>query len=146
MKLRLVTALLAAALAGHASALEFRSVKETGVSLYDAPSLTAKRLFVVSRYYPVEVLSQQKEWARVRDASGGVAWIPAAALSVQRMLLVTAPEAAVHRAASAGAPLAYRLPKNAVVELTGQVEGGWAPVRHRDGAAGFVRIGEVWGL
>ena len=68
-------------LAHSAAALEFRSVKETGVALYEAPALTSKKLFVVSRYYPVEVLSSQKEWSRVRDATGGIAWIPAAALS-----------------------------------------------------------------
>ncbi|WP_230369385.1 SH3 domain-containing protein [Paludibacterium denitrificans] len=43
------------------------------MALYEAPALTATKLFVVSRYYPVEVISRQKEWARVRDASGAIA-------------------------------------------------------------------------
>jgi SH3-like domain-containing protein len=76
-----VTAMLAGLMSLPAQALEFRSVKETGVALYEAPALSAKKLFVVSRYYPVEVLSSQKEWSRVRDATGGIAWIPLAALS-----------------------------------------------------------------
>ncbi|MCP9758279.1 SH3 domain-containing protein [Aquitalea sp. S1-19] len=142
----LAALVLAACAAAPAFALEFRSVKETGVSLYDAPALNAKKLFVVSRYYPVEVLATQKEWARVRDASGGIAWIPAAALSVQRMLIVTAAQAEVRTSASDSAPLAYRLDKDAVVELLEPAQAGWVRVKHRDGAAGFVRINTLWGV
>lgn len=146
MKLRVALALCLAAMTGQAAALEFRSVKETGVSLYDAPALSANKLFVVSRYYPVEVLTQQKEWARVRDASGGIAWIPAAALSVQRMLLVTAPDVLVRVAPSDGAKALFRVDKDAVLELMVPPSAGWVKVRHRDGSAGFVRITSVWGL
>jgi SH3 domain protein len=142
----LAALVLAASAAAPAFALEFRSVKETGVSLYDAPALNAKKLFVVSRYYPVEVLSTQKEWARVRDASGGIAWIPAAALSVQRMLVVTSAQAEVRVAAADSAAVAYRLDKDAVVELVEAAQAGWVKVKHRDGASGFARINTLWGL
>ena len=49
MKRCLLMLALAAGIAAPAGALEFRSVKETGVALYEAPSLTARKLFVVSR-------------------------------------------------------------------------------------------------
>ncbi|CUA85237.1 MULTISPECIES: SH3 domain-containing protein [Gulbenkiania] len=146
MKRCLLMLALAAGIAAPAGALEFRSVKETGVALYEAPSLTARKLFVVSRYYPVEVLSTQKEWARVRDASGGIAWIPGAALSTQRMLLVTAERAEVRDSAAAGAPLRFVLTRDAVVEMQEEPRAGWVRVRHRDGSSGFARIVDLWGL
>ncbi|OWY37819.1 SH3 domain-containing protein [Xenophilus sp. AP218F] len=133
-------------LAQNANALEFRSVKETGVALYEAPTLSAKKLFVVSRYYPVEVLSSQKEWARVRDATGGIAWIPAAALSKQRWLLVTADKAEVRDRAAADARLLFAVPRDGVVELLEQPQAGWVKVKHRDGSVGYARITDLWGL
>lgn len=142
-------ALLAALLglaAGAAHALEFRSVKDNGALLYEAPALSAKKLFVVSRYYPVEVLSEHQQWARVRDATGSIAWIPGNALSSQRWLLVTAPEAKVRRSAAASAPLSFSVSQDGVLELLAPPKAGWVKVRHRDGTQGYARIDELWGL
>ncbi|QEL54303.1 SH3 domain-containing protein [Chromobacterium paludis] len=146
MKRLALALLLALGAAQAAQALEFRSVKETGVALYEAPSLTAKKLFVVSRYYPVEVLSSQKEWARVRDATGGIAWIPAAALSKQRWLLVTSPQAGVRGQAGESGKLLFTVPKDGVLEMLQPPQDGWVQVRHRDGSIGYARITDLWGL
>jgi SH3-like domain-containing protein len=143
-------ALLAALMLGlagaSAHALEFRSVKDTGVVLYDAPATAAKKLFVVSRYYPVEVLSQHKDWARVRDATGGIAWMQGSALSSQRWLLVTTEQARVRRSAGASAAMSFSVPKDGVLELMAPPKAGWVKVRHPDGAQGYARIDELWGL
>lgn len=148
MKKFLVVSLLLAAglVAPQAHALEFRSVKETGVALYEAPALSAKKLFVVSRYYPVEVLTNQKEWSRVRDATGGIAWIPSAALSTQRMLLVVVDKSEVRTAADPASPLRFIVPRDGVLELLEPPKAGWVKVRHRDGSEGFARISDLWGL
>ncbi|UTH74928.1 SH3 domain-containing protein [Chromobacterium sp. IIBBL 290-4] len=146
MKRLVITLLLALGAAQAAQALEFRSVKETGVALYEAPSLSAKKLFVVSRYFPVEVLSSQKEWARVRDATGGIAWIPSAALSRQRWLLVVSPQAGVRDKAGEDGKLLFSVPKDGVLELQEAPQDGWVKVKHRDGSVGYARITDLWGL
>ncbi|POZ61309.1 SH3 domain-containing protein [Chromobacterium alticapitis] len=146
MKRLALTLLLVLGAVQAAQALEFRSVKETGVALYEAPSLSAKKLFVVSRYYPVEVLQSQKEWARVRDATGGIAWIPSAALSKQRWLLVTSAQAGVRDKAGEDGKLLFSVPKDGVLEMLEPPQNGWLKVRHRDGSAGYARITDFWGL
>ncbi|KIA82169.1 MULTISPECIES: SH3 domain-containing protein [Chromobacterium] len=146
MKRLVITLLLVLGVAQAAQALEFRSVKETGVALYEAPTLTAKKLFVVSRYYPVEVLQSQKEWARVRDATGGIAWIPSAALSKQRWLLVVSAQAGVRDKAGEDGKLLFTVPKDGVVEMQDAPQAGWVKVRHRDGSVGYARITDLWGL
>lgn len=146
MKRLVITLLLVLGVAQAAQALEFRSVKETGVALYEAPTLTAKKLFVVSRYYPVEVLQSQKEWARVRDATGGIAWIPSAALSKQRWLLVVSAQAGVRDKAGEDGKLLFTVPKDGVVEMQEAPQAGWVKVRHRDGSVGYARITDLWGL
>ncbi|MBV8645881.1 SH3 domain-containing protein [Paludibacterium sp.] len=145
-RLAWIAALAAMAFAPLAGALEFRSVKETGAVLYEAPALTAKKLFVVSRYYPVEVLSTQDAWSRVRDATGGIAWMPSAALSAQRTLLVVSERADVRDAAGVSAAVVFSVPKNGVLLLVDPPVNGWVHVRHRDGSSGYASISDLWGL
>lgn len=147
--MRCARALLVLLLVCHAqwaAALDFRSVKETGVALYEEPSLSARKLFVVSRYYPVEVMTVQGDWSRVRDATGGIAWIPSAGLSRRHMLLVTAERSEAHAAADAKSARLYTLLRDGVVEMIAPPQAGWVKVHHRDGGDGFVRIDDFWGL
>lgn len=144
-----VTALLLGLSWAAAHALAFRSIKESGALMYDAPALSARKLFVVSRHYPVEELSQYKNWTRVRDATGGIAWVPQNMLSRERWLLVTADEAKV--CDEPNGAVRFRVPRDGVLALVepprnGWISHGWVKVRHRDGGEGYVRIGELWGL
>jgi SH3 domain protein len=137
---------LALVCASLAHALEFRSVRQTGSVLYQAPVLSGKKLFVVSRYYPVEVLSLQGDWARVRDASGLIAWIQTSALSTLRMVLVVSEQGDVRAAARADAPVVFSVPRNGVLQLLSPPRDGWAHVRHRDGSSGYMSLSNLWGL
>ena len=142
----LLTALALGLSWAAAHALEFRSIKDTGVAFYDAPALSAKKLFLVSRYYPVEVLSLHKEWARVRDATGGIAWVPATALSTRRWALVTADQARVRATPAADGQLRFTVARDGVLEPLEVPKDGWVKVRHHDGSEGYARIGDLWGL
>jgi SH3 domain protein len=145
-RLAWLCATLVMASAPLAGALEFRSVRDSGAVLYEAPALSAKKLFVVSRYYPVEVLSTQENWARVRDATGSITWIPQSALSAQHMLLVVAERAVVRTTPDASAPVAFIVPRNGVLELLSPPTGTWVHVRHRDGSSGYASLSDFWGL
>ncbi len=78
------------ALASSAAAGEFRSIAESGATMYDAPSVRAKKLFVASRFYPVEIVINIDNWVKVRDQAGDLAWVEKKALSDKRMVIVTA--------------------------------------------------------
>lgn len=145
-RLSLVFSLLLAVCATSVQALEFRSVKETGTLFYEAPNTGAKKLFVVSRYYPVEVITRQGEWARVRDAAGGIAWVQLKDLQGARTLLVTADKIAVRKAANATSPVLFSVEKNGVLEWIEEPQSGWVKVKHRDGVEGYAPIESFWGL
>lgn len=138
--------LLAALLPGAAAALDFRSVAAERAILYDAPSLQAKKLYVVSRYYPVEVFTALDNMVKVRDVSGELAWIEKKHLGETRTVLVTAPRADVRQAPDKGAALVFQADKDVALELLETTRAGWAKVRHRDGQSGYVSITQVWGL
>ena len=144
--MRRAALILALAVAGSAAAADYRSVAENAAVLYDAPSRAAKPVFVVSKLYPVEVIVNLDAWVKVRDHTGALSWIERKALSERRMVLVTAPIAVVRAKAEDPAPVAFQAQQNVVLELLEIAGGGWARVRHPDGAAGFVRTDQVWGL
>src|SRR5260370_34938643 len=58
------------AFASLAAAGEFRSIEENGTPMYDAPSVRAKKLFVASRAYPVEVVINIDDWVKAGDQAG----------------------------------------------------------------------------
>ncbi|GIK85693.1 MAG: hypothetical protein BroJett026_11740 [Betaproteobacteria bacterium] len=146
-------ALAAVALPWGARGAEFRATAEQPTVLYDGPSARSKPQFLYGRDVPMEVIVTVEGWAKVRDAGGTIGWIERKALAERRMLVVRVPVAEVRERAEDGAPVAFRAEQNVLLELaeaatsaaTASVP-GWVRVRHRDGATGFVRIAQVFGL
>lgn len=143
--LRRAVLLALVACGGVSHAAEFRSVEDSAAVLYDAPSREAKRLFVVSRHYPLEVMVNLEAWIKVRDHTGALAWVEARALGAKRMVVVTAPSAEARVRPEDGAPLAFVAAQNVALELFEVAPAGWLRVRHADGANGYVRASAVWG-
>ena len=130
-----------------ALALEFRSVAVPKAILYDAPSSAAKRVLLLSQYYPVEVIVNLGDWLKVRDAKGGISWIEAKQLSSKRMVIVTANNTEIRQAADAASSLVATLEKDVVLEMVdGKLNNGWLKVKHRDGLTGFILISSTWGF
>ena len=136
-------ALLAVAVPAHA--LDYVSVADGSAILYDAPSLKAKKIFVVSRYLPLEQVVSLDSWVKVRDSSGSLSWIEKRALSNKRFVVVTAALAAVRRAPEENAAVVLQARQQVALELLENTGGGWLKVQHQDGATGYVRAADVWG-
>lgn len=134
------------AVAGGASAVDYRSVDVPAAILYDAPSQKGKKLYLIKAQTPVEVVVRLDGWFKIRDAEGTLAWIESRQVSERRMLIVTAPSAEVFLADKPEAPVVKQLEKWMAVEFVEAAAPGWAKIRQRDGAFGYVRANQVWGL
>lgn len=132
--------------AGAAFAANYRSVADNAAVLYDAPSARAKKLYVVSKYTPLEVLVNVEQWVKVRDQTGDIAWIEKKTLSETRTVVVAAPLAEVRADANEQAQIVFRAQLGVALELAEPAANGWVKLRHRDGQAGYVKTGQVWGL
>ena len=132
--------------ASAALAVDYRSVEVPAAILYDSPSQKGKKLYLIKSQTPVEAVVRLEGWVKVRDAEGTLAWVEARNLGERRTLVVTAPRAEIREADKADAPVVTALDKWVVVEFLEPAAPGWAKVRHRDGATGFVRSTQVWGL
>ena len=144
MKRAALPLVLALAWPGSGAAADFRSVGENAAVLYDAPSVKAKKLFVVSHGYPVEIVVTVEGWSKVRDASGELTWIESRHLADKRTVLVKAPLAQVRESADDKAAVVFQAQQDVVLELV-EVAGAWLRVRHRDGQAGYLRTAQAWG-
>jgi SH3-like domain-containing protein len=146
---RLLSAILlvTACLFGSAvGAIEYRSVAVPVAISYDTYSTQGKKLYLLKEGAPLEVVTKVEGWVKVRDAEGMIAWVMQGDLSARRMVVVTAPLAEVRQSAVEQAPLVFQAEKWVALELLEGAPPGWAKVKHRDGASGFVRITQVWGL
>ncbi|TAH50436.1 MAG: hypothetical protein EYC67_02825 [Betaproteobacteria bacterium] len=130
---------------GVAHAIEYRSVAAPAI-LYDVPSDKGKRLFIVSAGTPVEVVVTLDKWIKVRDPGGAITWIERSALATKRTVQVTATRALVRKQPTESSAPVFEAAKDVVLELADAPAEGWAKVRHVDGASGYVRVNEVWGL
>jgi len=139
-------AVLAAGLPAPAAAQEYRSVGEPAAILYDAPSAKAKRLWVLSRGYPVQVSISIEGWTKVRDATGELSWIENRALSSARTVLVRAAMGTMRDSPSEIGAVVLRVGRDVVLDMVEPPVGEWVRVRHRDGAVGFIHANQVFGL
>ncbi len=152
--LRVLACMLAGPLAAFACAgAEFRSTGEPATVLYDAPSTHARPLFVYGREVPVELLVTVEGWTKVRDAGGTIGWMQSRGLSDKRVVVIRPAFADVRAAPEEGAAVVFRAEKDVLLEVTetaatpsASPTPGWVKVRHRDGAAGYVRLAQVFGF
>ena len=143
---RVVAAFILSIAATAALAIDYRSIEVPAAILYDSPSQKGKKLYLIKAQTPVEAVVRLEGWVKVRDAEGTLAWIEARNLGERRTLVVTAPRAEIREADKAEAPVVTTLDKWVVVDFVEPASPGWAKVRHRDGATGYMRSTQVWGL
>ncbi len=146
MKFALLSAALCVLLSifSSAQAFEFVSVAEPSI-LYDAPSLKANKLFVATRYLPLEKIVSLDNWIKVRESSGKLFWIEKRSLSSKRFVMVKVPVASVRENPDAGAAVIFQVPQPVALEWLSNTGSGWLKVRHIDGATGYIKFAEVWG-
>lgn len=133
-------------LPGLLQAADYRSVAPGAAILYDAPSHSGRKLYLIRAMTPVEVVVKLEGWSKVRDAEGTLAWIESRQLSEHRMLVVTAAKGEIRQADKLDAPVVAEIDKWVGLEFIEPASPGWAKVRHRDGALGYIRSLQVWGL
>lgn len=98
-----------------------------------------------ARGLPVQVIDETSDWRRICDPDGGAAWVSSAMLDGRRtvMALGSAPIALRRDPGDASPANAYLRPRS--VATLGGRKGDWREVS-ADGAKGWVKSSEVWGL
>ena len=127
------------------AALEYLSLADNAVIMYNAPSIKADKLYVASRHLPVEAVVRVEGWIKVRDSSGTLSWVEQKAISGKRFVVVIEQQAQVYQAADINSTLLFWAQKDVVFEWLENSPNGWVKVRHRDGQSGYVKATQIWG-
>jgi SH3 domain protein len=130
---------------GAAFAVDYVSVAESTAVLYDAPSVKAKKLFVVNRYMPFEQVVTLNNWVKVRDSKGALYWIEKRVLSNKRYVFALIPLLDVRAEPDQGSARLFQVRQQVALERLDATGTGWLKVRHMDKDVGFVKSSEVWG-
>lgn len=128
-----------------AQAVEFMSVSSAHAILYDAPSVHAKKLFIVNRYMPFETVVSLDAWVKVRDRAGGLYWVEKGDMSFKHYVYAVSPIVDIHKAADFASPSLLQVRQQVALEVLENGGTGWIKVRHQDGVLGFVKHSDVWG-
>ena len=145
--MRAVAAALCMLAAAVASAADFRSTMDAATITYDAPSTRAKKVGILGRDYPIEVIVNLDTWAKVRDATGALSWVEKKSITDKRIVVVRAGMADVYAGADPNTALVFKAEQGVLLDLLDPAPvNGMVSVRHRDGQAGYVRVAQVWGL
>jgi SH3-like domain-containing protein len=129
-----------------AQGAEFRAVADMAAVLYDAPSAKAKKLYILNLGYPVEVVVVVEGWTKIRDAAGELAWMESKALAAKRTVMIKVPVAQVRQNADDQAPVVFQAQRDVILDLVDAERPGWLHVRHADGASGYIKPAQVWGV
>ena len=97
---------------------EFRSVAFAKTILYEAPSATTKRVYLVGEGYPLEIIVNLGDWLKVRDPYGTLSWAESKNLQSKRTVIVKVDKANIYKDPESKSALVATIEKDVVIELS----------------------------
>jgi len=126
---------------------EFRSVASAKTILYEAPSATTKRVYLVDEGYPLEIIVNLGDWLKVRDPYGTLSWAESKNLQSKRTVIVKADKANIYKDPESKSALVATIEKDVVIELSDPlIANGWIKVRYQQDLDGYIQTSQVWGI
>jgi len=126
---------------------EFRSVAFAKTILYEAPSATTKKLYLVGEGYPLEIIVNLGDWLKVRDPYGTLSWAESKNLQSKRMVIVKVDKANIYKDPESKSALVATIEKDVIIELSDPlIANGWIKVRYQQDLDGYIQTSQVWGI
>ena len=127
---------------------DFLSIKTKNSILFEGPSSSTKKKFIVTEGYPLKIIVSLKDWKKVEDHLGKISWVQAKNLDRERTVITLKPQSVIYNKSNINeAKLAY-IDEFVVLNLISPiVTNGWIKVKSTlEGIEGFMRAEEVWGI
>jgi len=127
---------------------DFISVKTKKALLYEGPSASTKKLYIVTEGYPLEIMVNLKDWKKVKDHTGNISWIQSNFADKNRTVMTIKSNVNLYHKASLQSSKLGQISKFVILNLNSTlVTDGWVNVQSQlEGLSGFVRLDKVWGL
>ena len=127
---------------------DFMSVKADQAFLHEAPSDSTKKVYIVTKGYPLEVIVSLKEWKKVKDHEGLINWIKTSDLSSKKTVLNLKNNNSIYLKPNSSSPLLANVNENVTLELldTKKID-DWIKVYSKVGdIEGYIKVTNLWGI
>lgn len=138
----LIGAMAAAPTVAHAQ--EFLSIKGKTVNIRAKPSKDSEIAWELINGYPVEVMTREGEWIKVKDFEGPLGWVYQPLTSTTPHFLIKANTVNLRSGPGTSHSIVAKLKKHDIVE-TLENQGEWAKVKTADGQEGWLSAALGWG-
>ena len=127
---------------------EFLSVKTKNSILFEGPSSSTKKKFIVTEGYPLKVIVSLKDWKKVEDHLGKINWVRTKDLDRERTVMTLKSEVTIYNKPSINQTKLAYVDEFVVLNLVSPiVTDGWIKVKSPTvGLEGFIKAEEVWGI
>jgi Uncharacterized protein conserved in bacteria len=129
-------------LATSAGAAEYVSVMKDGVNLRSAPGTNAEVLFQLPLGYPLEILSKEGSWLKVRDYEGDKGYILDSLVGKSSSVIVKVKECKILSGPGAKEKVVGSGARDVILQKVEQ-KGDWIKVTHPS-LTGWVHKQSVW--
>jgi SH3-like domain-containing protein len=121
------------------------SLKYAEVNARNGPDEAHQLLWIYhAKGMPVQIVAETREWRRICDPEGGLAWVHRRVIDGRRSAMRVQPtNLALLSAPKTGAKVSAYLKGHSVASLD-KCEGGWCRLR-ADGSSGWARESDIWG-
>ncbi|MDR2107666.1 MAG: hypothetical protein LBO73_04080 [Holosporaceae bacterium] len=142
---KILAGILALAVAEHASAAVFVSLKSSNANLRVGPGkeYPVSWIFVKSGL-PAMLTAEFEQWRKVKFADGIEGWIHQNMISPKNTAIVVVPYAVIYKHASGPGPVA-RAEKNVIVRVLQKDKGGRVKAEAAN-IKGWIRKQDLWGV
>jgi len=109
-------------------------------------ALASKKVYVLGKHYPVEVIVNLGKWVKIRDHFGKLNWIQGKDLAAKRHGIVLEPKIDIKQLPNKKGAVLATLEKGVIVELMTATSNGWIKVKHVSGIVGYIPATVLWGV
>ena len=142
MRIGIVATALICSAAVSAMAADFVSVKNDGVNLRSGPATNDEILFQLPAGYPLQVLSKQGKWLKVRDFENDKGWIYASLVSRTRYVIVKVKDGNVRSGPGTKYDKVGKVVRDVILRSTDR-KGDWVKISHPK-LTGWIHKSLVW--
>jgi SH3 domain protein len=131
-----------------ALAAEFVSIKAKKALLYEGPSSSTKKEFIITEGYPLQVMVRLKDWIKVKDHLGKISWIQSTDISKDRNVMTLNDNVNLFYKPTTDSVHLAKIEKDILLKLLSSFPtNGWIQVKTlSQNIEGYIRAEDVWGL
>ena len=128
---------------GWAAAAERLTVKAGIANMRFGPGTKYEVLWQVEKYHPFVVVEKQKNWYKVKDFEGDMAWIHKSLLANTKGVITVKSKCNVREKPTTKSRVVFTVERGVPFRVLKE-SGKWLRIQHADGEAGWIFNTLVW--